>query len=115
MKRKTNFDRYLEEQLKDEGFAERFKKAGEAWDVALELAALRKESGLSQKELAERVGTTQQQISRLESTSYEGHSLSMLRRVAEALGATIHIELLRGKQKKSMGVAENNPHYGRMK
>ena len=112
MKRKTNFDRYLEEQLKDEGFAERFKKA---WDVALELAALRKESCLSQKELAKRVGTTQQQISRLESTSYEGHSLSMLRRVAEALGATIHIELLRGKQKKSMGVAEDNPHYGRMK
>lgn len=115
MKRKTNFDQYLEEQLKDVVFAERFKKAGEAWDVALELAALRKESGLSQKELAERVGTTQQQISRLESTSYEGHSLSMLRRVAEALGATIHIELLRRKQKKSMGFAEDNPHYGRMK
>ena len=69
IKRKTNFDRYLEEQLKDVVFAERFKKAGEAWDVALELAALRKEAGLSQKELAKRVGTTQQQISRLESTS----------------------------------------------
>jgi transcriptional regulator with XRE-family HTH domain len=62
------------------------------------------------KELAKRVGTTQQQISRLESTSYECHSLSMLRRVAEALGATIHIELLRGKQKKSMGVAQHNSH-----
>jgi len=109
MKRKTNFDRYLEEQLKDQGFAERFNKTGEAWDVALELAALRKESGLSHKELAKRVGTTQQQISRLESPSYEGHSLSMLRRVAEALGATIHIELLRGEQKKSKGVAEGDP------
>ena len=105
MKRKSNFDQYLKEQLKDEGFAERFKKAGEAWDVALELAALRKESGLSQKELAKRVGTTQQQISRLESTSYEGHSLSMLRRVAEAFGATIHIELLRGKPAATIGPA----------
>jgi len=28
---KTNFDQYLEEQLKDAAFAERFKKAGEAW------------------------------------------------------------------------------------
>ncbi|MBU4583539.1 MAG: hypothetical protein KKH02_14210 [Proteobacteria bacterium] len=28
---KTNFDQYLEEQLKDVVFAERFKKAGEAW------------------------------------------------------------------------------------
>ena len=115
MKRKTNFDQYLEKQLKDEGFAERFKKAGEAWDVALELAALRKESGLSQKELAKRAGTTQQQISRLESPSYEGHSLSMLRRVAEALGATIHVELLRGKQKRNMGVAESDAPYGRVK
>jgi len=83
--------------LESEDFAERFKKAGEAWDIAVQLAALRKEAGLSQKELAQRAGTTQQQISRLESPSYEGHSISMLRRVAEALGATLHIELLREK------------------
>ncbi len=88
MKRKTNFDRYLEAQLKDPDFTARFQKAGEAWDVALQMAALRKASGMSQKELAQRVGTTQQQISRLESPIYEGHSLSMLRRVAEALGRT---------------------------
>jgi hypothetical protein len=50
MKQKTNFDTYLEDQLKYPDFAARFKKAGEAWDVALQLAALRKESGLSQKE-----------------------------------------------------------------
>lgn len=112
MKRKTNFDRYLEEQLKDQDFAERFKKAGEAWDIALELAALRKESGLSQKELAKRVGTTQQQISRLESPAYEGHSLSMLRRVAEALGASVRVELRRSGQRKSMGIAEDDPRYG---
>jgi hypothetical protein len=34
---KTNFDRYLEEQLKDPAFAVRFERAGEAWDVALQL------------------------------------------------------------------------------
>ncbi|MDO8722037.1 MAG: helix-turn-helix domain-containing protein [Syntrophales bacterium] len=67
MKRETNFEQYLEEQLKDQAFTECFQKAGEAWNVALELAALRKEFGLSQKELAKRAGTTQQQISRLES------------------------------------------------
>jgi hypothetical protein len=36
MGRKTNFDRYLEEHLKDQGFAERFKKAGEAWDIVMQ-------------------------------------------------------------------------------
>ena len=52
MKRKTNFDRYLEDQLKDPEFAKRFKKAGEAWDIAIQLAELRKAAGLSQKKLA---------------------------------------------------------------
>jgi transcriptional regulator with XRE-family HTH domain len=95
MKQKTNFDVYLEEQLKDKGFAKRFRKAGEAWDVAIQLAQLRRRTGLSQKELAKRVGTSQQQISRLESPSYEGHTLSMLRRVAEALGAKVRVEIQR--------------------
>ncbi|MBW2740404.1 MAG: hypothetical protein JRE64_16505 [Deltaproteobacteria bacterium] len=57
MKRKTNFDRYLEKQLKDPDFASRYQKAGEAWNVTLQLVALRKKAGLSQKELAQRVGT----------------------------------------------------------
>jgi hypothetical protein len=38
MKRKTNFDRYLEEQLQDQDFVESFNKAVEAWDAALELS-----------------------------------------------------------------------------
>lgn len=44
----TNFDRYLAEQMEDPAFAARFKRAGEAWDVALQLAALREQAGLSQ-------------------------------------------------------------------
>jgi ribosome-binding protein aMBF1 (putative translation factor) len=91
--KKTNFDLYLEEQLKDPDFAERFERAGEAWDVALQLAALREKAGLSQKDLARKLHTSQQNISRLESPSYEGHSLSMLRRVADILGATLHVTL----------------------
>jgi DNA-binding XRE family transcriptional regulator len=111
MKRKTNFDKYLEEQLKDKDFASRFKKAGEAWDIAIKLATLRKESGLSQKDLAKRAGTTQQQISRLESPSYEGHSLSMLRRVAGVLGATVEVELKTGRPPKSLHIAEPGSSY----
>jgi DNA-binding XRE family transcriptional regulator len=89
--KKTNFDIYLEEKLKDPAFAARFVKAGEAWDVALQFAALRQRAGLSQKQLARRVKTSQQQISRLESPGYEGHSLSMLRRVAKVLRARVRV------------------------
>jgi len=112
MKRKTNFDKYLEKQLKDPDFARCYQKAGEAWDVALQLAALREKAGLSQKELAQRVGTSQQQISRLESTSYEGHSLSMLRRVAEALGAKVYIDIQLSKHPKQAAIAEGKATYG---
>jgi len=111
MKIKTNFDIYLEEQLKDKDFAARFKKAGEAWDIAIQLAALRKEIGLSQKELAKKAGTTQQQISRLESPSYEGHSLSALRKIAKALGATVNVEIIPEDFKKHKAEAERKAEY----
>jgi transcriptional regulator with XRE-family HTH domain len=88
---KTNFDRYLAEQMNDASFAKRFEKAGQAWDVALQIVALREAAGWSQKDLARKLKTSQQQVSRLESPAYEGHSLRMLRRVAEAMGATVHI------------------------
>src|SRR5713226_4982244 len=91
--KKTNFDRYLAEQLLDPAFAERFQEAGEAWDVAVQIAALRDQAGLTQKELAHRLKTSQQQISRLESPAYEGHSLAMLRRVAKALSAKVRVIL----------------------
>jgi transcriptional regulator with XRE-family HTH domain len=89
--KKSNFDQYLEQQLRDPAFAERFRRAGEAWDVALQIAALREKAGLSQKELARKLRTSQQTISRLESPCYEGHSLSMLRRVARALKAEMWV------------------------
>ena len=89
--KKTNFDRYLEDQMQDPRFAARFERAGEAWDVALQIAALREQAGLSQKQLARRLKTSQQQISRLESPGYEGHSLATLRRVAEVLRARVRV------------------------
>ena len=104
--KKTNFDRYLEEQLQDPVFAARFKRAGEAWDVALQIAALRRQIGLSQKDLAKVLKTSQQQISRLESAGYEGHSLSMLRRVAEALHARVRVVFEPAKTENGMRIAE---------
>ncbi|MDD5199828.1 MAG: helix-turn-helix transcriptional regulator [Terrimicrobiaceae bacterium] len=107
--KKTNFDRYLEEQLADPAFASRFKQAGEAWDVALQIAAARTRAGLSQGELARRLKTSQQQISRLESPGYEGHSLSMLRRVAAALNVRVRVRFERETQ--SPRVAEKATRY----
>jgi transcriptional regulator with XRE-family HTH domain len=111
MRSRTDFNLYLKEHLKDPDFAKRFKKAGEAWDVALQLASLRERLGLTQKELAKLAKTTQQQISRLESPSYEGHSLSMLRRVAGVLGASVRVGIERKKSSRPPIVAEPKPTY----
>jgi DNA-binding XRE family transcriptional regulator len=110
--KKTNFDRYLEKQLQDPTFAARFKSAGDAWDVALQIAALREQAGLSQKELAKLLKTSQQQISRLESPGYEGHSLSMLRRVAGVLHARVRVVFEPAKVTERMNVvAEPSEPY----
>src|SRR6266542_3983770 len=109
--RKTNFDLFLEEQLRDPDFAERFKRAGEAWDVALQIAALREKAGLSQRDLARKLKTSQQQISRLESPDYEGHSLSMLRRVAKVLHARVRVVLEADPAGKADALAEDPVPY----
>ena len=108
---KTNFDLYLEAQQKDPGFAERFERAGEAWDVAVQLAALREKAGLSQRQLARKLHTSQQNISRLESPSYEGHSLNMLRRVAEVLGATVRVTLTPKAESAPLTLSEAKVPY----
>ena len=54
----------------------------------------RTEAGLSQTALARMIGTTQSVISRLEDADYEGHSLSMLNRVAQALNREVKIDLV---------------------
>ena len=54
----------------------------------------RTEAGLSQKELAKMINTTQSVISRLEDADYEGHSLSMLGRIANALNREVKIDLV---------------------
>src|SRR5215212_9726904 len=109
--KRTNFDRYLEEQLKGEEFARRFHHAGEAWDIALQLGALRKKAGLSQKELAQKLKTSQQQISRLESSGYEGHSVSMLRRVARALNVRLRVTFEAESSHASAHLAEPRVKY----
>ena len=54
-------------------------------EIARLIYTMRKEAGLTQGRLAELVGTTQSVISRLEDSDYDGHSLSMLSRIAKAL------------------------------
>jgi ribosome-binding protein aMBF1 (putative translation factor) len=60
-------------------------------EIGTEIYQLREKAGLSQAQLAKRVGTTQSVISRLEDADYEGHSLAMLTRIAAAVEKRVEI------------------------
>jgi ribosome-binding protein aMBF1 (putative translation factor) len=60
-------------------------------EVASLIYNLRKDAGISQAELARLIGTTQSVISRLEDADYDGHSLTMLSRIASALDQKLTI------------------------
>jgi DNA-binding XRE family transcriptional regulator len=62
--------------------------------VARKLTTLRLQAGLTQRQLAKLVGTTASVICRLENADYEGHSLAMLQRIADALHQRVEIRFL---------------------
>ena len=59
--------------------------------VARQIYELRTAQGLTQKHLAELMGTQQPVIARLEDANYEGHSLAMLYRIGAALGCGVAV------------------------
>jgi ribosome-binding protein aMBF1 (putative translation factor) len=71
-----------------------FEEAVANREVAQRIYELRQRAGLSQAELAKRVGTTQSVISRLEDADYDGHSLAMLNRIAAAVERRVEIRFL---------------------
>jgi DNA-binding XRE family transcriptional regulator len=67
-------------------------------EIARKIYQLRTQAGLTQRELAERVGTSKSAICRLEDADYEGHSLSMLKRIATALDKRVEIRFVPTKR-----------------
>jgi len=68
-------------------------------DVARKIHALRTVAGLTQRDLAKRVGATASVICRLEDADYDGHSLAMLRRIAAACEKRVEIRFLPATKK----------------
>ncbi len=59
--------------------------------VAHMIQTARHEAQLTQAELAERIGTQQQAIARLEDPEYDGHSVRVLNRIAHAIGLKLSV------------------------
>ncbi|EKD99354.1 MAG: Helix-turn-helix protein [uncultured bacterium] len=86
----VSWEKYKEESLKDPEFYEAYKEQDPEFEIVSQIIKARIEQHLSQKELAERVGTKQSNISRLERGDYNP-SLQFLKKVAKGLGKELHI------------------------
>jgi len=88
------FQNRLREDMKDPEFKKHYQEERQALKLAIKIAELRDQKGLSQQELAKLMGTSQQAISRIESGEYEGFTLKTLEKIAEATGMRIKIEFV---------------------
>ena len=62
-------------------------------EVAQLIYDARTQAGMTQQQLAKLIGSSQPVIARLEDADYDGHSLTMLQRIAEALDRRLEITL----------------------
>jgi DNA-binding XRE family transcriptional regulator len=91
------YERYISGDLvREQAYEEEVINA----EIARKIYELRTKAGLTQQQLASRVGTSKSAISRLEDADYDGHSLSMMKRIAEALGKRVEIRFLPAKKLK---------------
>lgn len=105
MKRAVKRDKHAElvgqRARKSATYRKAFSRALQQIDLALLVREMREDAGLTQAELARKVGTTQSVIARLEDAEYVGHSLTMLERIATACGIALKLR------------AEKKPHFDR--
>ena len=66
--------------------------------IARQIYQLRTKAKLTQGQLAKKVGTSASVISGLEDADYEGHSMSMLQRIAAALKQRVEVRFVKASK-----------------
>ena len=92
MKGTIKFKDYLKEELKDLEFQEAFDEEEVYASLAIQIAKIRQKEKLTQKELAKKLHTTQQTISRLENIHNKSYSLQTLIKLARILDKRVSIK-----------------------
>ena len=89
----AKFEDFLQEQLKDTEFRKEYEALQPERAVIQAMIDARKNSGLTQKELSERTGIAQGDISKLENGN-ANPSIRTLQRLASGMGMTLKVEFL---------------------
>ena len=83
----------------DQSAQEEFEQELVNIEVAQLIHDMRTKSGLTQRELARKVGTSASAINRLESADYQGHTVAMVRRIAAALNRRLEFRAVPVKRR----------------
>ena len=84
-----------EELIGDDAAAqEEFEEGLVNIEAAQLIHDMRTKAGLSQRELAKKIGTSASAINRLESADYEGHTIATVRRIATALNRRLELRAI---------------------
>ena len=94
MKKSRSFQTYLRRQLKDGSVKSAYDYESVFVELAVQIDSLRAKNGLSQRELAKRLKTTQQTISRLESADNRSLSIQTLLKLARALNKRLKVQFV---------------------
>ena len=89
----SDFRNYLDQQLKDPEFAAEYEAQRPEYEAIRALIAARLESNMTQKELAEKTGIRQSNISRIENGS-ASPTVDTLARIAAGMGKQLRIEFV---------------------
>ena len=84
----------------DQAAQEEFEQELVNIEVAQLLHDMRTRAGLSQRDLARKVGTSASAINRLESDDYQGHTVAMVRRIAAALNRRLEFRAVPLKRRR---------------
>src|SRR5690348_9270786 len=87
------YDEYWAKQMADPEFRATFAQEAAKKEFWLQLVEARHAAGLTQVELAKRLGVSQAQVARIEKQGYDSYTLTSLRRYVEALGDGFSLEV----------------------
>lgn len=89
----TNYDKYFAEKMKDPEFRKEYEALQPEYEIIQAMIDARRATGMTQKELSERTGITQGDISKLENGS-ANPSIKTLQRLAAGLGKRLEIHFV---------------------
>ena len=89
-----DFKNHLKQELKNKQFKKYFDEYGKQLEIAYLISQKRKQAKISQKELAQKIGTTQSNVARMEAGN-QNFSMVTLEKIAEALKSELKVSFLR--------------------